>query len=60
MALEDFDFAMAGGFLPTWGMKLCTGVSRLTPEGGRGLAVRGAEESEHDDTQSRRGIQSGW
>ena len=37
MALDDFDLAMSGGFLPTWGMKLCTGVSRLTPEGGRGL-----------------------
>ena len=41
--MDDFDLAMSGGFLPTWGMKLSTGVSRLTPEGGRGLADRGAE-----------------
>ena len=46
MALEDFDFAMAGGFLPTWGMKLCTGVSRLTPEGGRGLPEMEPEPGE--------------
>ena len=44
MALDDF--LWIDEFRPTWGMKLSTGVSRLTPEGGRGLAERGAEESE--------------
>ena len=43
MALDDLAFAMSGGFLPTWGMKLSTGVSMLTPAGGRGRPDRELE-----------------